>query len=119
MDAVEAAYLSAVDRLGQMTLDEFRRAVSKCDIHPVEVRGRIAGAIVVSGPEIHACVLPWAHGGWIGRRMLGVLDSVIKTHGYAQTTATTEQGRRFVERLGFQRVGNVYRKVGLWASKHC
>lgn len=118
MDAVEAAYLSAMDRLGQMTLGEFRRAVSRCDVYPVEVRGQVAGAIVVQGPEIHACVLPWAHGRWISKKMLGVLDKVIKTHGYAQTTATTEQGRRFVERLGFERSGNVYRKVGVWALKH-
>ncbi len=110
MDAIEAAYLSAMDRLGPVSLDDFRSAVARCEVHPVEVAGETAGAIVVRGAEVHACVMPWAHGRWFNKAMAGILNSVIRRHGYAYTTATTEAGRRFVQRLGFKPSGDGYRK---------
>lgn len=111
MSPIRAAYESAADRLNGLSFDDFSRALDRCEVHPVEVLGKTAGAIVVSGAEVHACVLPWARGLWLSKRMLRVLGGVIQKHGYALTTATTEEGRQFVERLGFFPDGPYYKKV--------
>lgn len=110
MDAIHAAYMSASDRLGAVTLAEFREAVKSCDVHPVKVRGDIAGAVIVKGPEVHACILPWAHKRWFGRAQARILNDIISSYGYATTTATTKAGREFVERLGFKLTPKGYRK---------
>ena len=110
MDAIEAAYLSATDRLGTMSLREFRAAVAGFEVFPVVVDGKPAGAVFVSGREIHACVQPWAHGRWFQRWALKLLADVIEKHGSAVTTATTDAGRKFVERLGFKPDGAMWIK---------
>lgn len=110
IDAVAVAYQSAANRLGNITLEDFRIAVSRCDVHPVKVHGKLAGAILVSGPEVHACILPWAHKRWFGRQQARILNDIISKHGYATTSATTEAGRKFVERLGFVKTTQGYIK---------
>jgi hypothetical protein len=110
MDAVEAAYESALDRLGAVTLAEFREALIGCIVHPVTVAGEVAGAVIVKGSEVHACILPWAHKRWFGRGQARILNNIIARHGRATTQATTEAGRRFVERLGFTLDGDKYVK---------
>lgn len=109
-DAIAAAYESAVDRLGGMTLEEFRGAMAKCRVYPVRVDGKIAGAIVADGNELHACILPWAHGLWFSRTAARILNDVIARYGYAKTQATTMAGKEFVERLGFVFRGDCYVK---------
>lgn len=114
MDAVEAAYESAKGRLGRLTLPEFQELMAVCEVHPVTVDGQTAGALIVLGPEVHACVLPWAHGRWITKRLLRVFDDVVRENGYARTSATTEAGRNFVERLGFKQCADGWwRKWGV------
>jgi hypothetical protein len=110
IDAITAAYMSAQARMGAVTLDEFRAAVKDCAVHPVSVQGKIAGAVIVNGAEVHACILPWAHKRWFGRGQARILNDIIAKHGYATTSATTAAGREFVERLGFKRAGQGYRK---------
>lgn len=110
MDAVQAAYESAQGRMGAVSLDQFRVAVAGCEVHPVAVDGQIAGAVIVSGPEVHACILPWAHKRWFRRAQARVLNDIIRKHGYATTKATTAAGREFVERLGFVSTAQGYRK---------
>ena len=109
MDAVEAAYMSAADRLG-VSLDDFRDAVKACEVHPVTVSGKTAGAVIVNGSEVHACILPWARGVWFKRPQARILNDIIARFGYATTSATTKAGREFVERLGFQNTPTGYRK---------
>lgn len=110
MSPIEAAYLSAKDRLCGMSLAEFEDSLTGSRIEPVCVSGAVVGAVIVIGCEVHACVLPEFKGLWLNRRLLRVLDEVIKSHGYATTSATTNEGRRFVERLGFIREGDIYVK---------
>ena len=99
---IEAAYNSAKARLGGITLDEFDAAVSACECHPVEVDGRLVGAVLVHGPEMHACVNPEGFGRWFSRKFIALIDSVAKKHGFAMTRAETQAGRDFVSRLGFK-----------------
>lgn len=75
-------------------------------VHDVTVDGKDAGAVVVIGPEIHACVLPFAFGRWFGKRAAAILAGVIAQHGYTTTTvaAGNEIGDAFVRRLGFSLV---------------
>ena len=110
MDAVAAAYMSAQDRLGAVTLADFREALKQCEVHPVKVQWNIAGAVIVKGSEVHACILPWAHKRWFGRGQARILNDIIREYGYATTTATTQAGREFVERLGFKQTPQGYRK---------
>lgn len=112
MDALNIAYQSAADRMPGVTLEQFRAALAGAEVHPVTVDGNTAGAVIVQGAEVHACVLPWACGRWMSRAMLRVLDDVIARHGRAETSATTEAGRKFVQRLGFVPSGDKWVKYG-------
>jgi hypothetical protein len=110
MDAITAAYMSAQDRMGAVSLDDFRKSIEGCSVYPVSVGGNLAGAVIVKGCEVHACILPWAHKRWFGRPQARILNDVIRRYGYATTKATTGAGRDFVERLGFKKTGDGYRK---------
>lgn len=111
-EAIRAAYESAKDRLGEMSLAEFSDALRDSEVVPVVVDGKCAGAVVISGPEMHACVMPWACGRWMSRRLLSLMGRVIGEHGRVITFATTEAGERFVQRLGFERMGAYWVKHG-------
>lgn len=108
-EALHQAYLSAQDRLDGLTFAEFARALSKAEVHPVNVDGECVGALIVDGPEIHACV-NGCKGLWVTRREVRILNGVIAKHGYAVTTATTSEGRQFVQRLGFKPFGGKWIK---------
>ena len=109
-EAIAAAYESARERLGGITAAEFAEGLAGWDVHPATVDGAIVGAVVVRGKELHACVIPEACGRWFKRREAAILAGVIAEHGCAVTTATTDAGRRFVERLGFVQAGDVFIK---------
>lgn len=113
--ALRLAYESAAPRLDGMSFDAFLSGVAGFEVHPVLARGQLAGAVLVRGPEIHACVLPWARGRWFGRAEAALLNRVIDCHGAATTSATTEEGRLFVERLGFVNENGIYRSAKKWA----
>lgn len=101
--ALRAAYLSALDRLPPgSSFDGFAAALSGWKCYPVKVDSAIVGAVLVNGPEIHACIKPEAFGLWLSRRLLRLIDGAVKSFGYAMTQAATPAGKRFVERLGFK-----------------
>jgi hypothetical protein len=101
-DAIRAAFESAADRLPeQTTLEAFAAAAAGWDCHPVRVGGRIVGAVLSHGPEMHACVKPEAFKRWITRELLALVDATAQRFGRVHTRAGTEAGRRFVQRLGF------------------
>jgi hypothetical protein len=101
--ALRAAYLAAVDRLPPgSSFDAFYAALSGWACHPVKVDSSIVGAVLVNGPEIHACIKPEAFGRWLSRRFLRLIDGAVESFGYAMTQAATPAGQRFVERLGFK-----------------
>ncbi len=115
-EPLRLAYESARDRMAGVTFEQFAAEVADFDVHPVKVRGRLCGAVLVRGKEVHACVMPWARGRWFGRPEAALLSQIIDSHGEATTTATTEDGRRFVERLGFINDNGIYRSTRKWAS---
>jgi len=102
MTPLEAAWESLKDRAPHWTFEQFRQDTKGFDVFPVVVNSRLAGAIMVNGPEIHACILPFAHRRWFNKWAAGILNSVIEKHGFAQTHATTDAGCQFVNRLGFE-----------------
>jgi GNAT superfamily N-acetyltransferase len=108
MSPLEAAYLSAKDRLQGLSFNGFCDSVRGAEIVPIHVGGEVAGALVVMGSELHACVLPGFQGRWVTRPLLRVLGRIVGAYGYATTSATTDEGRKFVERLGFVQEGEKY-----------
>jgi len=102
-EALRAAFISAQDRLpAGSTFEAFAAAVSGWQCHPVQVDASVVGAVLVNGPEIHACIQPAGFGRWLSRPLLRLVDAVVARFGYALTQAATPAGRRFVERLGFR-----------------
>lgn len=103
-EALRAAFDSAIDRI----FERFKADLSDCDVLPIVVGGNVAGAIVARGPLLHACVLPEFKCRWMSKSVLRYLRAVIQKHGCAMTTASTQEGRDFVARLGFRLDGDVY-----------
>ena len=114
--SVKAAWESVSDRW-PVSFEAFCELVNDWEIVPIQVDGKVAGAVLINGPEMHACVLPFARKRWFTRRFHRLIDGIIEKHGYAQTHASTELGRQFIERLGFVRYGESYRKDKKWESK--
>ena len=109
--ALAEAFKSVALRVPGLQWAAFDAVAARCEVHPVIVGGEIAGAVLVDGPELHACVMPWAIRRWMRKSHLALIDSVIAKHGKAVTSATTEAGRQFVLRLGFVPDGEKYVKV--------
>ena len=113
------AYESLKDRAPGLTLDDFLKMAEGWDVHPVDVAGEPVGAVMLCGPEVHACIVPKARGLWCSKRMLRLLDEVIERHGHALTRVGrgSSEGHEFVSRLGFVAFGGggtgavYYRKV--------
>lgn len=112
MTPLEAAYLSIRDRWDG-TFEQFNQATAGWEVHPVFIGGEAVGAILVDGPEIHACIA-LGYGRWFRKEQARILNAVIEQHGYAQTHATTQAGIDFVLRLGFEPHGNAYRRYSKW-----
>jgi GNAT superfamily N-acetyltransferase len=112
VNELQAAFESVKPRAPALRFDDFEEFVRGAEVHPAVVDGEVVGALIVKGPEIHACVLPKAKGRWGSKRLLSVLHRVIRTHGYATTSATTADGVAFVRRLGFVQDGNRWVKYG-------
>jgi GNAT superfamily N-acetyltransferase len=111
--AIKAAYQSAKDRL-ELSEEEFIKAVESWDVYPVT-----GGAVLINGEQIHACVLPDAHGRWLSRRVLKeTIGAVLRKHGRAVTSVRlgNESGERFVARLGFQKIEEK-EGIGIWELK--
>jgi hypothetical protein len=111
------AYQSVAPRMPGLSLAEFDRRTVHFDVHVLKVDGSVCGALMVHGNEIHACVLPWAKGRWFSRHAARVLNGLIDQFGEVTTSATTQDGRRFVLALGFEPHGGIYRSNKKWVSK--
>lgn len=88
--------------------DRFAELLADWELWPVEIAGELAGVLTVKGPEMHCCILPqffrrWATPGLYRR----VLKHKIR-HGRLRTSIRIDHqaGREFVERFGFQLIGN-------------
>lgn len=100
---LRAAFHSAQDRLPPgSSFEAFAAALGQWQCHPVHVDTDLVGAVLVNGPEIHACITPRGFGRWLSRPLLRLVDAAVDRFGYALTQAATPAGRRFVERLGFR-----------------
>lgn len=109
------AHESLVDR-ASVSLAQFMSYCAGWSVVPVDVAGKPVGALLINGPEIHACIVKEAHGLWMSRKVFRVIDQIIDSYGYASSRAQTEAGHKFLERMGFvehDRDGFVivYRKV--------
>lgn len=107
-DAARFAAWQSTTARAAWSFQEFNEITGGWECHPALVGGEMAGAVMVNGPEIHACVLPQFKGLWMSKRTLRILRGVVEKHGYATTSATTDEGAQFVERLGFRLEGEKY-----------
>jgi len=105
-DPLRAAYASLTGR-ADATFEQFRSAVAAWDVVPVTVTGKLAGAVLINGAELHACILPAFFGRWLTRAVLRqTLHQVLAHHGHAitRTTSGNDAGHAFVARLGFHKI---------------
>jgi hypothetical protein len=76
-------------------------SLANWEVHPVLVDHTVVGAVLIFGPEIHACISD-GYGRWLTKGILrNTLWGVLDEYGYATTSATTPAGEQFVKRLGF------------------
>lgn len=94
--------LESIQTRAPMTLEQLQ-ALNPV-VHDVFVDGEDVGAVLVVGPEIHACIKS-GFGRWLHKKQLRILADVMDAYGYATTATTTQEGEAFVERLGFDLVG--------------
>jgi hypothetical protein len=109
--AIQAAHESIKGRL-DISLQDLTRELADSEVLPVLVNDNLAGAVVITGPEVHACILPWACGRWFSKRWLRVFDGLLQEHGEVVTSCSTAMGEDFVKRLGFERMGAYWVKYG-------
>lgn len=105
--ALHAAWESCRDRW-PVEYEQFAEAMQGWDVEPVQVDGHVVGAVLMRGPEIHACIKPEGFGRWLSRRVLrDTLVRLVAEHGRAETSVATGNaaGEAFVQRLGFVESG--------------
>ena len=107
---LHAAWESVAQR-SPITFDDFLSEFAGADAYPVSVDGKPVGAVIVVGPEVHACI-SGGYGRWFKREHFLILRALIEVYGYAQTRVTTPAGEAFVRRLGFVPCGEVWRLYG-------
>lgn len=113
-EALEAAYESSRNRL-KLPKDKFMDAFGSWIVCPVRVSGAIVGGVLLKGNEVHVAVSKSSEGRWLSRSLIRrVLGNLISRYGVAVTSVMkdNERGQRFVERLGFQRVGEKEGTIG-------
>lgn len=90
------------------TEQDFIDGLADWDAWPVMVGGELAGAMMVKGPEMHACILPRFFGRWASLSMYRRVMRHKALHGRLVTTVNVDHdaGREFVERFGFTVTGN-------------
>lgn len=91
-----------------VSFEEFQWLCQDWEAEPVEVDGQLVGAVLMRGPEIHACIKPEGFGLWLSRRVLrDTLVRLVAEHGRAETSVATGNaaGEAFVQRLGFVESG--------------
>ena len=87
-----------------MPFDLFASSFGDWEIVPVAVDGRVTGAVMMKGCEIHVASATPAK--WISRGLIRrTLGRILQRHGRCVTYVrdANKRGQRFVERLGFVR----------------
>lgn len=105
-EALEAAYESAKDRM-RLTREGFMETFCGWQVRPVKVRGKVVGAVLIGGNQIHACIKPEGFKRWLTKGVLqDTLWAVLAKHGRAITSVAkdNEIGHTFVAGLGFKPV---------------
>lgn len=108
-EALQYAYEALKPRL-PLSYHDFLKV-----FEPFEIVGVTGGAVMIRGNEVHVAVVKKAEGRWLSRRLIrSVLGRLLSEYGVVVTSVMQEndRGRRFVERLGFQKVGEEKGIVG-------
>lgn len=109
MTGLEYAYEALKPRL-PLSYHDFCKVFEPFEI--VAVKG---GAVMIRGNEVHVAVVKSAEGRWLSRRLIrSVLGRLLSEYAVVVTSVMkgNERGQRFVERLGFQRVGEKEGTIG-------
>lgn len=107
MTPLEAAHKSLGSR-AIISFDEFAKAAAGWEVVPVYVSGEVAGAVLVKGHELHACILESYKSRWISKTLYKMIFvDRLKAFGKLTTSVSTtcKQGMEFVKRCGFVCVG--------------
>jgi hypothetical protein len=101
--AIEAH--ASIHGRSSMTFDEFLTYFGGWKCIPVDVESHPVGALLVNGPEIHACINK-GYGRWATKPLVRELERIKQEHGKAVTSVANGNriGEQFVERLGFAKV---------------
>jgi len=102
-EVLMSAYESARDRF-DVDYSTFAAMTAEWDADPVIVDGCLVGAVLMNGPEIHACITPSGFRRWLTKGVLKrTLGAILFRYGFARTRVVevNDIGRAFVERLGF------------------
>jgi|GEM_PF-1977077 len=116
-EAIEKSFAAVESRLGGMTFNEFKVLTKEFEAVPIHYQGKLAGAMLVLGNEVHCCVDPTLKGKWFGRVALRTITRIINEYGEAISRASTEDGKKILLSLGFKQDGEIYRSTRTWASK--
>lgn len=110
---LKQAWQSMLQACPDLTYQTFLDLALQGKSYPLRNKGLVCGALIVLGNEIHICVKSNVCR-WMNKKCLEILNEVIDNYGEAITRVTTEEGRVFVERLGFVRDGEIYRSRKKW-----
>jgi GNAT superfamily N-acetyltransferase len=90
-------------RFPDLTLGQLKNDLSDFEVIPV-IRGKLIGAILRRGSELHALVIEAYRGKWFGKAELRLIRDTIKTFGHATTKVLNnhQMGHDFALRLGFE-----------------
>lgn len=107
MTPLEAAYQSIGNR-ANITFGQFQESVKSWEVFPVFVKDNVAGAILLNGEEVHACILAKYKCKWLNKSLYKqVFVNRLKQYGKLKTSVliTCNEGAEFVARCGFVKVG--------------
>ena len=113
VDCRQVAFEAVKDRLPSgFSFEQFLSKVTRFSFIPVKLKGKVVGAIMADGPEVHAAILPEAHNRWFNRTTIRWLNHRLSKFGKLVTKVLDDHtmGHEFAVRLGFRAVshsGNV------------
>ena len=108
MDALSAAWTASRWQFApDYTFDQFAAAVADWECWPVVVGGEMAGALLVKGCEIHACILPEYFRRWASPSLYRRVIRRLRECGRLTTSVNCghDAGHEFVARFGFKCCG--------------
>ena len=100
----QIAYNVLKDRLPpDWTFETFAEKSTRFSFFPVIVNGECVGAIIFSGHDVHAAIMPKARGRWFNKRIARWFNNQLHLYGKLTTKVMTgyRMGHEFAERLGF------------------